>query len=109
MKSLLTMFNAPAYERIEEAVKRVALHAADAQYHRLMRDYFYAEKAKVTPSVSVENAYEYARLFQKQQDHAEEQATAERKHREAQAKLDALRTARPKLAKVADAIADNFS
>lgn len=91
MKKLIAMLAAPAHERIEEAVKRVAQYTADAQYHRLMRDYYCNEKSKLCPSVSVQKAYEFARLFEKQQEHFEEEETAKRQMGEAQARLDALR------------------
>ena len=91
MKKLIAMLAAPVHERIEEAVKRVAQYTADAQYHRLMHDYYSSEKGKLCPSVSVQKAYEFARLFEKQQEHFEEEELARRQTRDAQARLDALR------------------
>ena len=93
MKTLFASLRTPLAERIEEAVKTVANRRSDVEYHRYMREYFYEERTKITPNVSAAAACEYARLFQKQEEHADEQLQAERKHSEAKAKLAALRNA----------------
>lgn len=93
MKSLLAMFQTPARERIEEAVKAAAERRSDVEYHRYMREYYYEERTKITPNVSAADATEYARLFRKQEEHQEEGVVAERKHNTAKAKLEALRKA----------------
>ena len=93
MKKLFDSLRTPTHERIELAVKKVADCAADVSYHRYMHDYYYEERTKITPQASAANAYEYARLFGKQEEHQVERTQAERKHAEAQAKVHALRKA----------------
>ena len=87
----MTLFRAPLSERIELAVKRVADARSNIEYHRYMCDFFYQERTKITPQTSAANAYEYARLFEQQEFHAQDKIAAERKYNEAAAKLAALR------------------
>ena len=94
MKKLLESFRAPIHERVELAVKKVAEHAADASFHAQLADYYLTERNKIEPAVTVANAYEFARLFQKYQEHTDEHTIAERKRRDAKAKYDALVTSR---------------
>lgn len=92
---LLSYFRTPLIERIELAVKQVADCRADVEYHRFMANYFLEERLAIDPHGSASLASEYARLFCKQEEHEEEHTVAQRKHRDAHAKLEALQVKKP--------------
>ena len=90
MKKLFDSLRTPTHERIELAVKKVAECAADASYHAQLASYYLNQRDKINPSVSAADAYEYARLFGKHEEHTVEHAACMRKERDANAKYTAL-------------------
>lgn len=88
--NLLSYFRTPLIERIEIAVKQVADCRADVEFHRFMANYFLEERQAIDPYISAALAIEHARLYCKQEEHEEEHTLAQRKYRDAHAKLEAL-------------------
>lgn len=80
-------------DKLEAALKVHADHKGDVCFHEVMASWFEQQAAVTDPHGSVANAYEYARLKEKAENHRELQAKAGRKMHEAYAKLDALQRA----------------
>lgn len=80
-------------DKIEAALKMHADRKGDVCFHEAMASWYEQQAAVTDPHSSVANAYEYARLKEKAEDHRELQAKAGRKMHEAYAKLDALQRA----------------
>jgi len=85
-----TLFASPIHERIEQAVQKRANIAADVEYRRLLAGYYLDARDSVDPTLSVADAYEYARLFDKHDENLREQRIAENRLRDATAKYEAL-------------------
>lgn len=80
-------------DKLEAALKAHADHKSDVCFHEAMASWFEQQAAVTDPHSSVANAYVYARLKEKAEDHRALQAKAGRKMHEAYAKLDALQRA----------------
>ena len=91
----LDYFRTPLIERIEITVKQVADCRADVEFHRFMADYFLEERQAIDSHASAALASEYARLYRKQEEHEEDHTLAQRKYRDARAKLEALQGKKP--------------
>ena len=80
-------------DKLEAALKVHADYKGDVCFHEAMASWFEQQAAVTDPYSSVANAYEYARLKEKAEDHRALQVKAGRKMHEAYAKLDALQRA----------------
>jgi hypothetical protein len=89
-KLRITLFGDPntkRQERIETAVRAVALLEGDVAYHRAMNDFYTARVMSLDPHA---HWWAFADAKQKQVDHQVQLVRYQAKVEEAQAKLEAL-------------------